>query len=460
MTYCRKSMGFSRGIFLVAMVLVSALVTSSIWTSDAAAQPAPQPVRVVVLDVPEGGTERLLTELQSVEGLDVRDSDWFMGQVKGRGFRAETIMERAGDLRWVMSGSSIDFLLHVVLNEEETGYIAHFIEAQSGQPQKSVQVDKSESGLSGAGASFLRLETERLTGIVKAVGAEPRAEESVSLLEDEVEASDDPEVVRARAASEKQAIADRLKRDWLWLRGGFRLTGKDTLVASRPIDKDTFDPKGTYAYPSNMMAGMELDIEAYPFSLSNPEMASAGIYANYYHGFDSAQIPLEDGDILSLPIHHFGIEGGAIYRMDSPLGTASSLINQQVRFKLGVRYTASAVGENEYVPSLSMVSLVLGTRLSFPVGMSGLAVWANADLVPLAFVGNQQLLFGQSSHSYGFGTELGFLYEFMPKLGASVGYGFQMIRSGYQGEGELDGFVDALAFELVQGLRIALTYQY
>ncbi len=447
MTYPRKSAAFVGTLFLLATLLV----LTTVFPTNVEAQQQPKPVRIVVLDVPEGGTERLFSELQSIDNLDVRDFTWFMSQVKGRGFRADTILDKPSDLRWVMSGSDINFMLRVVLNEEENGYIAHFIEAESGTPRRSVPVDLSESGLSAAGAAFLKLETERITGAVS-VGNKSDKAEGVALLDEEVEISaDDPEVVRAQAAGAKKAVLDRLKRDWLWLRGGFRLIGKDVLVASS---------SKTYLYASGMMPGLELDVEAYPLSLSNPDMASAGMYLNYYHGFETIEIPLVNGDILTLPINHFGIEGGAIYRMDSPLEGKTSLTSKQVRLKLGARYTALAVGENEEIPSSSVVSIVLGARLVFPAGMPGLAIWVNADLVPVAFAGSQAQLYGQASHSYGFGTELGLLYEFYPGLGAAVGYGFQAIRTGYTGEGILDGFEDSLAFELVQGMRISLVYQY
>lgn len=447
MTYPRKRAEFVGVLFLLATMLV----LTAVFSTDVAAQPQPKPVRIVVLEVPGGGSDRLFSEIQSIDNLDVRDITWFMNQVKGRGFRADTIFEKPSDLRWVMSGSDINFMLRVVLNEDETGYIAHFIEAESGQPRRSVPVDMSESGLSAAGAAFLKLETERITGVVS-VANQSEKSESVVILDDEAEVpADEPEVVLAKAAKAKQAVRDRLQRDWLWLRGGFRLIGKDVLVASA---------SETYSYASGMMPGFELDVEAYPLSLSNPEMASAGLYLNYYQGFETVQVLLENDDILSLPINHLGIEGGAIYRLDSPLDGENSLTSRQVRLKLGARYTASLVGENDVIPSTSVVSIVVGARLVFPVGMPGLAMWANADLVPIAFAGSQAQLYGQTSHSYGFGTELGFLYEFYPKLGAAVGYGFQMIRTGYTGAGLLDGFEDSLAFELVQGMRISLVYQY
>ncbi len=445
--YPRKSTAF----FGVIVRLATLLVLTAVFSTNVAAQSQPASVRIVVLEVPVGGTERLINALQSIENLDVRDTTWFMNQVKGRGFRADTILEKPADLRWVMSGSDIHCMLRVVLDEDETAYIAHFIEAETGQPRRSIPVDMSEAGLSAAGAAFLKLEAERVTGTGNVV-ARSDATESVALLDEDVEVdADDPEVVRANAAKAKQAIRDRLQRDWLWLRGGFRLMGKDVLVASA---------SETYSYASSLMPGFELDVEAYPLSLSNPEMAAAGLYVNYYQGIDGIQLELDNGDILTLPINHIGIEGGAIYRIDSALEGTSSLTSKQIRLKVGARYSASLVGENEFIPATSVVSIVVGARLVFPVGMPGLAIWVNADLVPIAFAGSQAQLYGQASHSYGFGTELGFLYEFYPALGAAVGYGFQTIRTGYTGAGIQDGFEDSLGFELVQGMRISLVYQY
>src|SRR5690554_6116736 len=72
-------------------------------------------VRVVLLDVPYGGTELAMEELSKIEGLDVRESAWFYNQVKGRGFHTEGIESKPKDLRWVMSGSSIVWIIEFVL---------------------------------------------------------------------------------------------------------------------------------------------------------------------------------------------------------------------------------------------------------------------------------------------------------------------------------------------------------
>ncbi|MBA2662777.1 MAG: hypothetical protein H0U74_10810 [Bradymonadaceae bacterium] len=437
-----------------AAVIVTIFLTIVLASSSASAEEKARKVRVAVIEVPVGGTDLLLAELRSVAMLDVRDPTWFMNQVKGRGFRPENVMERSADLRWVMSGGSVDFVVHLVLTSDGNAYMAHFIEAETAQPRRTVQVDKSEAGLSVAGASFLRLEMERLVGAAPAgpVVADGSATASTTArVEEDEPKPDDPEVVRQRAADAKQAISDRLQRDWLWARASFRMIGKDTLVAGNET---------TYSFVSGLFPGFELDIEAYPFALSNAEMVSAGMYVNYYHGFDRLSIATEE-QIVELAFNHFGIEGGAIYRMDSPLGRSSALTNEQVRFKLGVRYEASAIAENDAgIPSTSVISVVTGARLLFPVMLDNLAVWANVDVVPFAFFGNGGDQFGKTSRSYGFGTQVGFLYELASGIGMTLGYSFQLNRTNFVGEGLVDGFDNALAFELIQGLRAGFVYQH
>jgi hypothetical protein len=416
---------------------MAALVLAS--TQAVASEPG---VRVVLTEVAQGGTDLVTAELSKIEGIDLRDYAWFGNQVRGRGFIVNGIVERPSDLRWVMGGSNIDWIVDIVLSGDGASYEARFISRETAAPTRTVVLDRGDRGLTPAGAQLVRFEFEKVLGI-----GQPAAD-SASGNAPQVE-SLEPEEVRQRAAAERAAIAERLQRDWMWIRAHGRLLRKDFFVTGQ---------NALFSYASGAFPGLDLEVEAFPFVLSNPEMASAGVYVNYVHGFDSLTLIVTgDSGTEAVPVSlgQLNLEGGLIYRLDSPL---DETINQ-LRFRLGLRYEAFMASENPLIPSTGLVAIALGTRLLVPLFVDGFAVAANLDIMPLAFFGKGRELFGSSSFSYGFGTELGMHYAVMPELSLSFAYGFRLIRTDFSGPGAGD-FADSDAFDLFQGLKAGIVYRY
>lgn len=435
--------------------------------------------RVTLTEVPGGGTARLIMELRDIGGIDVRDADWFANQVRGRAFRIEGITDRSSDMMWVMRGGSIAVVIHLVEYDAQE-YRVQFITAESGTPEHQFPIDRGEEGLNRTGARMIRAELERFLGIGGAPVAQPApqqtqqpsepvaqpaetqpgeraqtpptesapAQAEVAPIEDDLDPSD-PEAMRRRAAAEEQALLDVLSRNWLWVRGYGRMFRKDFMVAGE---------SAIFSYKSASFPGFELDVEAFPFGRTNPEMVAAGIYVNYSHGFDGLNIVTEDETGVSeqaVSLQSMVIEGGAIYRLDSPLDNS----NRQLRFKLGARYDGFSATENPILPSTSVISLVVGTRLVLPVIVEEFAVTAGVDVAPVSVFSKGGEVFGTDSFSYGFGTELGFVYEFLDNLFMSASYGFRITRSDFTGQGESE-FAESDAFDMNQGLKVGVVYQY
>ncbi|MFU8803292.1 MAG: hypothetical protein ACNA8W_05745 [Bradymonadaceae bacterium] len=410
-------------------------------------------VRVALTEIPYGGDSLLVEELNKLDGVDLRESAWFYNQVQTRGFSIDGVEDRPNDLRWVMSGGSIDWVINIVLTDDMEAYEARFIAAETATPKHTLSLDLGEDGLTRAGAQLVRMEFEKIIGGAPAAAPVARIDEPEGEA-GPVEAADS-EVLRQRAAAERAALGDAFSKEWLWIKAHGRLLRKDFFVAGQ---------NAIFSYTSGGFPGFDLDIEAFPFALSNPDMAAAGIYLHYIQGFDSLKL-ITTGDDGSdeeaiLSLGHISFEGGAIFRLDSPLDKSI----QQTRFKLGVRYEGFSVTENPLIPSTSLVSLVLGTRLVMPVFIDEFAVTANLDIMPMAFFGDSAELFGEDSFSYGFGTELGILYQMTSGLFVSAAYGFRLNRTDFTGTGKTDDgpseFSNSDAFDLFQGLKAGIVYRY
>lgn len=432
-----------------------------LWAMPAAADDDEEvdSYRVVIIEIPGGGEEALKDAISGIPNLELRSHDWFVEQVEERAFQPSTITDNPSDLRWVMDGSDIDLVIDFNVENDED-FQVRLITAEEGEAEREFLADRShDGGLRRGGASVIRYGLEDFLDArpeVVAAAAQASEEESDDESDDdEEEIADSPQALREQAARDKDELGERFARDWLWARLHLRMLQKDTSVASNDA---------VYTYNSGGFFGYELDLEAFPFGQSNPDMVETGMYATFNHGFYGFTITDESTDESDeVSVHNLTIEGGALYRLDSPLEEN----NRQLRFKIGGRFESFSVTENPQIPSTTMTSLVLGTRLVLPVGLEEFAVTAGLDISPLSYFGTGSDRFGASAFSYGFSSELGILYEVMDNGFLSAGYTFRLIRTDFSGEGEPVGdsedpvvFEDSNAFDLNQGLRAGFVYQY
>lgn len=430
------------------------LSTSLAWADDEVA-----PMRVVLVDVPGGGTE-LIEEVMADIALDfdVRSQDWFADQAKQRAFNAAEIIDKPSDLVWVMDGSNIDLIIDVKEQSAED-YQVRFIVADGAETEREFFADRGHSGsLRRGGAMIIRFQLEDFLDARPNLAASVVDDEQPDETSDEDEEADisDPQAMRERAAQDREDLMEHYSRDWVWVRVHGRWFQKDFSVASRDA---------VFTFRSGGFPGFELDVEAFPLGMSNPDMVEAGFYLTYNHGVQSLNLHTEgeQSAAQSVSVHNLTVEGGALYRLDTPLDES----NRQLRFKIGGRYEAFSITDNASIPSTAKAGLVLGTRLVLPVMLDEFAVTAGLDIVPAAAFLEGSQFFGADSFTYGFGSELGILYEVFDNGFMSAGYSFRVMRTEFTGDGDPLGeegnpvvFADSEAFDLNQGLRAGFVYQY
>lgn len=447
----------NKRLWLLAITMVVALA----WSAPAVADEEAEQLRVALTEVPGGGENVVARQLGEISGVDVMYPDEFVDEVESRAFDPETILDDPSDLEWVMDGGDIG----IVIDFEEAGeteYRVRFITAEDARPEHDFLTDRGADGsMSRGGAALVRLELQDFVDrqpdvVTEALGDVEVADDEEADEEDD-EPVADPDALREAAAEDEAERREIFARDWLWFAGHLRIFQKDFSAAA---------PQAVYTLNSGGFFGYELDVEAFPFSPMNPDLAPGGFYVNYNHGLYDLTIEDRSGEEVEeheVSINNLTLEGGALYRLDSPLDDS----NRQIRFKLGGRYETFSVTENPEIPSTSMTSLVLGTRLVLPVGAERFAIKASADATPVARFSQGAQLFGSESFSYGFGAELGMLVELMDGGFLSGGYTFRMMYSDFEGEGDevFDEarslvFEDSEVFDLNHGLRLGFVVQY
>ncbi len=445
-----KSM--SRVVSIMAFLALSAIAATAVADDEKT------PFRVVVIEAPGGGTEVVEAAIEDIPNLEVRSYDWFVEQVQARAFNINRVVDTPSDLVWVMDGSKIDLVIDIK-EESAEDFQIRFIVADGAQTEREFLADRGHDGaMRRGGAALVRFELEdhlqvrpELLAPAPEVDEEPEEDVRPERAVDEA----DPEAMRRRAAQDREDLKERLSRDWIWLRAHGRWFQKDFSVAARDA---------VFTYRSGGFFGFELDAEIFPFGMNNPDMTEAGFYATYNHGFYGLVETNEEGEALQeMSVNNLTIEGGALYRLDSPLEES----NRQLRFKIGARYDVFSITDNVSIPSTALVSFILGTRLVLPVFLDEFAVTASLDIAPGALFIEGAQFFGRESFTYGFGSELGILYEVFDNGFLSAGYSFRLLRTDFSGDGEPLGgednpvvFSESEAFDLNQGLRAGFVYQY
>lgn len=416
-----------------------------------AAQAQSAPLKVVVLNVPGGGSEMLAQGIKGLDNVTIERQGWFLEQIQSRGFQAKGIMKRSDDVKWLMKGAKIDYILYLSA-KSDTAYEGRVVGPEAGTHVHSFPVDRTPNGLSAAGARMVQGEFEDFLArkAQEQMQANQREENKAQVAQLDEELANDPNAIKKQAAESQKAAQAKFSQDWLLI--GVRGNGlrRDLYVAG-------FN-EAVLSYTSAFYPGISLELEAFPLGKSNPEMASVGFYAEYTHGFDSAQVPDDAGGQSAAPITHVDFEGGVLYQLGDPLALKDS-DEAKLSMGIGVRHNSFSVAENPALPSVSHTSLVLSSRVTRPALSDKFLLRAGARIMPIGVFGTGALLFGETSHTYGFGGDIGGLVQATEDIGLMFGYKFGLQRTVFAGTGEAD-FVDANAFELVQGFTGGLSYQY
>ncbi len=435
------------GSRLLRLLLALVATTAAIFLAPDEAHAQDTSYRIVLLNVPGGGTDKLSEGLKGIEGVTLEDQGWFIEEVKSRGITPRKILRRPKDLRWVIDGAEIDYIVYLKGEGDET-YIANFI-GQDGTVDQEVEVDRTSEGLTESGVKIIVDEATKLLGASTGTTEVATVDEGPEAQTEEETLS--PNELLAKRKAEQEARVERLSRDWLFASLSGRFLKRDLTLSGAN--------GAVLNYHSQFYPAVGADVEAYPFS-SDPDAADVGLYADFMMGFASVKAPVEDPTVVEdVSISHLEVEGGPKFRLVSPLGQEGGATMIKASVKLGVRYTSFSVDPNRSLPSTSLVSVVIGAAVSYPVFTPGFAIQGEFELVPIGFWGTSAEFFGESSSTYGFASGLGGIYAFSPNLGLKFGYKFRTDRTSFSGNGELD-FVDTEAFELVQGAELGVFYQY
>jgi hypothetical protein len=416
------------------------------------------PTRIAVLNVPGGGTEPLLDKLGEIPELEILRQDWFIKQIQNRGFDPKGIMRRPKDLKWVMDGGDLDYVLFLAPVSEQS-YEARIV-GKDGSITKKINVDRTPDGLSESGAELLRRELDDFLAAKSAkvtkLGGTDEAPRQGDDQTDEQEDDLDPNELKARAATEKDAKTTALSKNWLYATGSARFMQRGFNVVSANAE--------TLSYQSSFYPGVHLAVEAYPFGMTNPDFQAVGLYTDFRYGGDSvtAAVAQEDGSLAnqSLNISHTEFAFGVALRGENPAEDMDSDPDPHTRLKLGIEYVNFGIDPNEQLPSISHFHITIGGGIDYPFLADGLYATFGAELTPVGFLSEEaEMLFGQSSSSFGMSGSVGLMFKFTEAIGLAASYDARVFRTTFEGEGEAN-FVNANSLELVQGFSAGLQYHY
>ncbi len=449
------NIAFHRSSFvLVAAVLCAAVLAIAPRTAHAQDAP-PKTTRVALLSVPGGGTKKLTDAIGSIDHVEVKGQGWFLDQIKSRGFQAKGIMKRSDDIKWLMKGAKISYIVYLIA-KSDTAYEARVVGPKTGKVVHTFSIDRTPEGLSDAGArmakhDFAQFLDKQLHPVDPAAEKRKREKEKARLAK--LKREKDPNEVKKKAASAKNAAKQAYSKDWLMVTVGASGLRRDLHVASG-VDTN----QAVLAYTSAFYPGIDLGVEMFPIGMSNPDYASVGFFADYTHGFDSVTVQNSDNTKDNVSITHMDLRAGVMYQLGDALKLKTS---KEAHFdlKVGVRYTGFSAVDNVALPSTSHTSLLIGARVTRQAFSNNFKVRAGVQIEPIGVYGTGATLFGESAHTYGFGGNLGGMFNATDNIGFTLGYSFELERTVFTGTGQAD-FVDANAFELVQGFNGGLFYQY
>lgn len=415
-----------------------------------------EPKRMAVLNVPGGGTEALHDKLGQISNLEILRQEWFIKQIQNRGFDPKGIMRRPKDLKWVMDGGDLDHVLFLAPASEKS-YEARIVDKE-GEVAKKFVVDRTPDGLSESGAELVRRElSDFLSGGSPSVGmlgdtegTDTSEESSQSDAQDD---DFDPNEMKKRAATEQDATTKALSENWLWATGSVRFMQRGFNVVGSNEE--------TLSYQSGFYTGAHINVEAYPFGMTNADFQAVGLYADFRYGGDKvAVLPNEDAtEPAPFNISHIEFATGVSLRGEDPSKDMDSDPDPHTRLNLGIRTVGLNLDPNLQLPSISHFHLTIGGKLDYPFLIDGLYASVGAELTPVGFMQNGEELFGEASSSYGMAGEVGLKYMFSDSIGITTAYDARVFRTIFEGEGTA-GFANANAFELVQGFSAGLQYKY
>lgn len=392
---------------------------------------APQPVRIVIMTVPGGGTKLLAETVATLPNTTPYPESWFNTQVKQRGFSSRTIFKNSKDLRWVMSGANLDLIVDFSRKRRSNTLKVKFYNAKEATVVRTLELEvDAKDGLGQAGADQITASIEDLLADRYAVTPPKPPVEPVEPPKEETPKDDD--IKKELHPKYTQPIR---REPWLWASGSVKLIKRGLSVSSR---------NGVVLnYNSVFYPGYELMLDAMP-----ARGVPFGLYLGFIHGFDSVKYQDDNNQEQTRALTQLQFEGGLGYYLKRGAIMA--------RIRGGARWTSYSIDENEVLPSTSQTSLMLQGHIDYTLSM--LTLQARLELIPLSFWGEGAEQFGESSSTYGVGAGFGVIIRATPALSVPLQYNFNLLSSSFEGSGSRR-FEEAQAYDLTHSLGLGIRYQ-
>jgi len=361
------------------------------------------------------------------------DQPWFVKAVKTRSIKSKGLMRRPKDLKWVMKGGKVDRIIYV---EEEGGRYKVNLIGPDGEIRRELAHDMEPGGLSESAGNTIAAELRDDLGLVET----PQV-----LVVTPAETAEADPVVEAPKVSPDETPKMR-GSEGLFFEVGGRLLKRDLGVNG--------SNGAVLTYPSQFYPGGSLKLG---YFFDGGGTSSTGVVVGLVGGMASVAAAADPGQTVeSKPLLH--LEGELLVDQRILMATPERGAREAVKFDLqgGVRYVSYSVDQGA-LPSTSTLAVVLGASVSAQALTDDLVLNAKFQISPFGtWIGGGEN-YGESSYVYGFGGGVGGVYAVSSSLGFMFGWDVRMERTSFSGNGTQD-YIDAEAFELVQGLVLGLVY--
>jgi hypothetical protein len=441
---------------LVAVVLLSLSTSTALGQDDT--------WRVVVLDVPGGGTQPFKEELSKGIPVEIKPQSWFIDQVRSRGFKVQKIMQRPGDLKWVLNGANIKYVVYLApLGDNQ--FEARVVERATATPEFKIKVPRSNEGLNAEIAKQLAAEIKTKWGF-DADSASPKAEDKSTPPKtpesEDTEQAPEPEPTPETEQKEsdtgdgdeepslKAEVTDE-QEEQKETQMPARATGEAFYEFSLIADFPKRDllvgdfPQGGYLFEASTYPSGRLSITAFPFDSDSSAASPLGFYLDAQYGTKSYSFQDETGTQQDLSYGHLEGEFGLAARFG------------QVRFLLGARHRSLSSDNEEFLPTMSHTAVVGGAQFNSPLTQR-IDIKGGAKFAPVVVHSSGVEAFGNSVSTVGFYGNAGFDVDITSSIAATGGYRFSVLRMGYEGQGDRE-FSDSEGTDLFHGPFIGVTYR-
>lgn len=414
----------------LAMCLASLALPSIAAAQEAEAEP----VRIVVMTIPGGGTKLLAETVATLPNTTPFPESWFNTQVKQRGFSARTVFKSPKDLGWVMGGAKIDLIVDFSRKRRSNTLKVYLYPASDAKIARTLEIEVDPtSGLNQEGADQITASIEDL--LASRYAATPSKTQPDPQQEPEKDPDPKPQEDDLRKQLAPTPTPGFKRQPWLWVSGSGSLLKRDLSVSSR---------NGVVLnYESAFYPGYALNVEATP-----AKGVPFGFYATFVHGFDNVNYKDADDKDQVKALTQLQFEGALGYYLVR--GALSA------KLRGGLRWASFGIDPNEVLPSTSFTSIMLQGQVGYTI--SRFTVQGQLELIPISFWGENTEQFGQNPGAYGLGGVLGVQIQATPEISVPISYSFGLLNSSFEGEGAAR-FQEASAFDLTQSIRIGVQYQ-